>query len=110
MTELAAEQRCDLAAAERRPVNSRGWGAAQPPDKLDNHVLSRVVATRYSTIYHAATPIHTDCGAFTVSYGDRDNLIEYIKGQAEHHRRELYLDKYRRLPNLHGIAFDERAI
>jgi putative transposase len=50
------------------------------------------------------------CGAFTVSYGDRDNLIGYTKRQAEHHRRESYLDEYRRLLNTHDIAFDERYL
>jgi REP element-mobilizing transposase RayT len=29
-------------------------------------------------------------GAFTVSFGERDALIEYIKGQVEHHRRESF--------------------
>ena len=36
-------------------------------------------------------------GGFTVSYRDKDALIEYIKGQMEHHRIESYLDEYRRL-------------
>jgi REP element-mobilizing transposase RayT len=49
-------------------------------------------------------------GAFTVSYPDKDSLIDYIKGQAEHHRRESFLDEYRRLLNIHGIAFDERYL
>ncbi len=49
-------------------------------------------------------------GAFTVSFGERDGLIEYIKGQAEHHRLESFLDEYRRLLTRHGIAFDERYL
>jgi putative transposase len=34
-------------------------------------------------------------GAFTVSFGERDGLIQYIKEQAEHHQRESFLDEYR---------------
>jgi putative transposase len=49
-------------------------------------------------------------GAFTVSFGEKDGLIEYIKGQAEHHRRESYLDEYRHLLIRHGITFDERYL
>ena len=49
-------------------------------------------------------------GAFTVSFGERDGLIEYIKRQDEHHRRESFLDEYRRLLTRHGIAFDERYL
>jgi REP element-mobilizing transposase RayT len=48
--------------------------------------------------------------AFTVSYRDKDGLIEYIKGQEEHHRRESLIDEYRRLLIEHGIAFDERYL
>jgi REP element-mobilizing transposase RayT len=48
--------------------------------------------------------------AFTVSFGERDALIEYIKGLAEHHRRESFLDEYGRLLIRHGIAFDERYL
>jgi hypothetical protein len=36
------------------------------------------------------------------------SLIEYIKGQMEHHRRETFLDEYRRMLTENGIVFDER--
>jgi putative transposase len=49
-------------------------------------------------------------GAFTVSFRDKDSLIEYIKGQVEHHRRETFLDEYRRLLTENGIAFDEHYL
>jgi putative transposase len=48
--------------------------------------------------------------AFTVSYREKDGLIGYIKGREEHHRRETYMDEYRRLLSEHGIAFDERYL
>jgi hypothetical protein len=37
-------------------------------------------------------------------------LIEYIKGQAEHHRAESLLDEYRRLLRENGVVFDERYL
>ena len=49
-------------------------------------------------------------GAFTVSHNDKDDLIEYIKGQVEHHRRETFLDEYRRMLTKNGIEFDERYL
>ena len=49
-------------------------------------------------------------GAFTHSTGEIDALIEYIKGQAEHHRRTTFAEEYRKLLVEAGIEFDERYI
>ncbi len=47
-------------------------------------------------------------GAFTCSYLDVVNIIEYIKNQQEHHKKETFQDEYRRLLIESGIAFDEK--
>ena len=49
-------------------------------------------------------------GAFTHSKKEKDRLIEYIKGQIEHHRGDDYLDEYRRLLKEAGIEFDEKYL
>ncbi|MCH8878590.1 MAG: IS200/IS605 family transposase [Planctomycetes bacterium] len=49
-------------------------------------------------------------GAFTHSIADKDRLIEYIKRQQEHHRRESFEDEYRRLLKDAGIEFDEKYL
>ena len=49
-------------------------------------------------------------GAFTASHADKDRLIEYIKNQQEHHRKETFLDEYRRLLKEAGIEFDEKYL
>ena len=49
-------------------------------------------------------------GAFTVSYRERDEMIEYIKGQEEHHRKESYIEEYRRLLQVAGIVFNEKYL
>ncbi len=49
-------------------------------------------------------------GAFTHSRGDFDRLIEYIKGQEEHHRHTTFAEEYRKLLVEAGIEFDERYI
>jgi putative transposase len=46
--------------------------------------------------------------AFTCSKRDLDELIEYIKGQEEHHRRTTFAEEYRKLLVEAGIEFDER--
>ncbi len=46
--------------------------------------------------------------AFTHSHGERDRLIEYIKGQAEHHKRVSFHAELRNLLAEAGVEFDER--
>ena len=49
-------------------------------------------------------------GAFTVSPGDIPPVIEYIKGQAEHHRRTTFADEFRQMLVEAGIEFEEKYL
>jgi len=49
-------------------------------------------------------------GGFTVSWEDKEGLIEYIAKQKEHHEKEDFLSEYRRLLNENGVVFDERYL
>ena len=40
----------------------------------------------------------------------KDRLIECIKNQQEHHRKESFLEEYRRLLKEAGIDFDEKYL
>ncbi len=46
--------------------------------------------------------------AFTHSRQEIDGLIEYIKGQEEHHLRTTFAEEYRKLLEEAGVEFDER--
>ena len=48
--------------------------------------------------------------ALTCSLGEKDRLIEYIKGQEEHHRTVSFLDEYREMLRVAGIELDERYL
>jgi REP element-mobilizing transposase RayT len=48
--------------------------------------------------------------AFTKSHTDRPVVIEYIKGQEEHHRTVSFLDEMKALLREEGIAFEERYL
>ena len=48
--------------------------------------------------------------AFTHSLGEKDRLIEYIKGQEEHHRTVSFLDEYRETLRAAGMELDERYL
>jgi len=49
-------------------------------------------------------------GAFTVSHSDRNNRIEYVRNQEEHHRTESFVDELKRLLEEHGVDFEERYL
>lgn len=49
-------------------------------------------------------------GAFTYHFEAKDNLIEYVKNQEEHHKKVSFEDEYRKLLKEHGIEFDEKYL
>ena len=49
-------------------------------------------------------------GAFTYSMREKDMIINYIKNQKEHHRKESFYDEFRRLLIENGIEFDEKYL
>lgn len=49
-------------------------------------------------------------GAFTYAFSAKDNLIEYVKSQKEHHKESSFRDEYLALLKEHGIEFDEKYL
>lgn len=49
-------------------------------------------------------------GAFTYNIRERDMIINYVKNQKEHHKKETYYDEYKRLLIENGIEFDEKYL
>ena len=49
-------------------------------------------------------------GAFTYSIGAKDNLIEYVKNQEEHHRKKTFREEYIKILEEHEIDFDEKYL
>ncbi len=48
--------------------------------------------------------------AFTYAYEARDNLIEYVKNQEEHHKTMTFLEELKTLLLEHGIDFNEKYL
>jgi hypothetical protein len=59
-------------------------------------------------IFRAFSHWQDGYAAFTHSQREIDGLIEYIKGQEEHHRRTSFAEECRKLPEEAGIELDER--
>ena len=49
-------------------------------------------------------------GAFSVSVSQLDKALEYIKGQAEHHRKMTFQEEFVALLKKHRMAYDERYL
>ena len=49
-------------------------------------------------------------GAFTYAEADKEQLVEYIKNQKEHHKRVSTRDEMRAILDEFGIEYDERYI
>jgi putative transposase len=47
---------------------------------------------------------------FTHSKNERNGLIEYVKGQAEHHHKKSFIEELRELLVEAGIDFEERYL
>jgi putative transposase len=48
--------------------------------------------------------------AFTHSHSEKNRLVEYIQGQAEHHKRVSFHDELKKLLVEAGVEFDERYL
>ena len=49
-------------------------------------------------------------GAFGVSVSQLDKIIQYIKGQPEHHRRMTFQEEFLALLKKHRVEYDERYL
>lgn len=49
-------------------------------------------------------------GAFTYNIREKDKIINYVKKQKQHHKKEIFYDEYKRLLIENGIEFDEKYL
>lgn len=49
-------------------------------------------------------------GAFSVSHSKRDQVDQYIRDQAEHHKKRSFQEEFRAMCQRHEIEIDERYV
>ena len=47
-------------------------------------------------------------GAFSVSASQLNNTVNYIRNQAEHHKKHTFTEEYKAFLNAYGIEYDDR--
>ena len=49
-------------------------------------------------------------GAFTVSWKDKDSVVDYIKRQPEHHAGVSFVDEYKEMLETEGVRYDDKYL
>ena len=49
-------------------------------------------------------------GAFTYSIEAKENLVNYVKNQEEHHHKRSFSDEYRQLLSEHQVEYEEKYL
>jgi putative transposase len=49
-------------------------------------------------------------GAFSVGPTHKDEVVQYIEAQEEHHKRRTFQEEYRAFLLKYGIPFDEQYV
>jgi hypothetical protein len=52
----------------------------------------------------------TGYGAFSVSRSNVDAVVQYIRDQKEHHRKDEFKDEFRGVLHKHDVEYDERYV
>ena len=85
-----------------------------PSISLSDYVKNIKVATslwlKESGKFPAFNGWQDGYGAFTYSPREKDIIIDYIKNQKQHHKKESFLDEYRYLLKEMEIEFDEKYL
>ena len=49
-------------------------------------------------------------GAFTYSFKEKNNLVEYVRNQEVHHKTKTFKEEYIELLKAHGIDFEDKYL
>lgn len=60
-----------------------------------------------SVMFPTFTEWQEGYGAFTVTFKDKEMIVNYIKNQKEHHKIESFEDEFKRLLQENGIEYEE---
>ena len=71
---------------------------------------SSTIWIKENKIFPNFTNWQSGYGAFTISINDKNNVIEYIKNQEQHHNKQTFIEEYKNLLKLAEIEYDEKYL
>lgn len=86
------------------------------PPSLSVAEVMRILKTNSSRWVHESSTARrmfgwqSGYGAFSVSQSNVVDVVEYIRGQEEHHQKRTFQEEYVVFLKKHGIEYDERYI
>lgn len=111
---ILKNKKCKLYRINGMPDHIHIFCDLHPNINLSNLVKDIKVATnlwmKESGLFPEFIGWQEGYGAFTVSFKDKETIINYIKNQKEHHKTETFEDEFKKLLAEHGIDFDESNI
>lgn len=72
--------------------------------------VSSSIWMKQSGLHPSFTGWQDKYGAFTYSVREKDMIINYIKNQKKHHKKETFYDEFKRLLIENEIEFDEKYL
>ena len=79
-------------------------------DLIKDIKLASSKMIKHAQIFPSFTKWQIGYGAFTYSIHEKNNVIDYIKNQVNHHKTETFIDEYKRLLKEYKIEFDEKYL
>lgn len=108
------KQKCKLYRVNSMPDHIHIFSDLHPAVCLSDYVKDIKVASNIWMKNSGKFPLFTGWqdayAAFTYSIREKDMIIEYIKNQKEHHKKETFYNEYKRLLIENGIEFDEKYL
>ena len=105
---------CKLYRINTMPDHIHIFSDLHPTVSLSDYVKNIKIASntwmKESGKFKLYTAWQEGYGAFTYSINEKDTIINYIKNQKAHHKKETFYDEYKRLLIENGIEFDEKYL
>ena len=111
---IITSHKCKLYRINSLPDHIHICSDLHPSISLSNYVKDIKIASnmwmKESGQFPAFTGWQEGYGAFTYSCREKDTVINYIKNQKEHHKKENFYDEYKRLLIENDVEFDEKYL
>ena len=111
---IVKNKKCKLYRINGMPDHIHLFTDLHPSISLSDFVKDIKVASnlwiKQSRLFPDFEEWQSGYGAFTYSGREKVMIINYIKNQKKHHKKENFEEEYKNLLIAHGIEFDEKYL
>lgn len=107
---ILKNKKCKLYRINGMPNHIHIFCDLHPSASLSNLIKDIKLATnlwmKESKLFPEFDGWQEGYGAFTISVREKETVINYIKNQKEHHKKERFMDEFKRLLKENGIKIE----